>query len=142
MIKLFFFMIFLFTGPFSPRAAVSPVGDDQEFITKLDKVKNPFEDGIPKIIKPVVIIQKPVSHEVQIKQPFVMFKPIPVVQPVISLPALNLQGVIVSEDIHQAIIDDQVVPLHGTIKGVRVDSVTKQGVGLIYKGKKFFLKVD
>jgi hypothetical protein len=61
---------------------------------------------------------------------------------VIPFPELNLQGVIVGEDIHQAIINDRAVPLHGTIEGVRVDSVTKQGVELFFKGKKVFLKVD
>jgi len=140
MIKLFFLMIFFLMGPYSLKAADAPGGNDREFTAKLDNIKNPFEDGLPK---PVVIKMKPTVHYTQHKaRVIVRPKPKAAAPPVISLPALNLQGVIVGEDIHQAIINGQVVPLLGTIKGARVDSVTKQGVELFFKGKKFFLKVD
>ena len=152
MIKLFFLTIFFFVGSYSLKAQeVRPWRDlanpedwqtpvsDQEFKSELDNIKNPFEDGIPK---PVVVINKSTHHGKP--KPIDLHKPIskPVVPLRVSLPALNLQGVMVGEDMHQAIINDQVVPLHGTIKGARVDSVTKQGVELFFKGKKFFLKVD
>jgi len=138
MIKLSILMIFFFAGPYSLEAADVP-GGDQEFTAKLDNIKNPFEDGLPK---PIVIPKEPAHNNEPESVVSPKPKPEPVVPPVISLPALNVQGVIVGEDIHQAIINDQVVPLLGTINGARVDSVTKQGVGLFYKGKKFFLKVD
>ena len=169
MIKLFFLMIFFFTGPDSLKAGEVP-GGDQEFKNELNNIKNPFEDGIPK---PIVIINKPTSiyHEAPkaivlpmpkpISQPMpqpVVFKPVPqpVPQPVpryqpvawrpsepeIRLPTLKLQGVMVGEEMHQAIINDQVVPLFGTIEGARVEAVSKEGVELFFKGKKFFLKVD
>ena len=135
MIKLFLLMSFLLLGSFPLKADDAP-GGDQDFDSELNNVKSPFEDGIPK---PVILA--PVHHEepkpVIIHRP----KPAPIVV-VIKLPELKVQGVIVGEDIHQAIIDDQVVPLRGRIKGVTVISVTKQGVGLLYKGKKFFLNVD
>lgn len=140
MIKLFVLMIFFFIGNYSLKAADVPGGNDQEFTAKLDSIKNPFEDGLPK---PVVIMPKPAAYH---EEPKPVVLPISKSEPVanikVGLPDLKLQGVMVGEDIHQAIIDDQVVPLFGTIEGVRVDSVTKQGVGLSYKGKKFFLKVD
>jgi len=138
MIKLFFLIIFFFMGSYSLQAAQEPEGD-QEFQSELDNIKNPFEDGLPK---PVVIANEPAHHEGPKPVVFLQPKPGPVAPQVISFPELNLQGVIVGEGIHQAIINDQVVPLHGTIKGVRVDSVTKQGVELFFKGKKVFLKVD
>ena len=165
MIKLFFLMIFFFAGPYALKADEAP-GDDQEFTSELNNIKNPFEDGIPK---PIVIINKPtpVYHEAPkaivlpmpkpISQPMpqpVVFKPVP--QPVpryqpvawrpsepeIRLPTLKLQGVMVGEEMHQAIINDQVVPLFGTIEGARVEAVSKEGIELSFKGKKFFLKVD
>ena len=75
------------------------------------------------------------------KRMFVMPKIEPAALPV-TLPDLHLQGVIVGEDIHEAIINDQVVPLLGFIEGAQVDSVSKDGVELLFKGKKIFLKVD
>jgi hypothetical protein len=179
MIKLFFLMIFFFTGPYSLKADEVP-GGDQEFKNELNNIKNPFEDGLPK---PIVIINKstPIYHEAPkaivlppMPQPVVfkpmpqpvVFKPMPqpVVfkpmpqpisqmpryqpvawrppEPEIRLPTLKLQGVVVGEEMHQAIINDQVVPLLGTIEGARVEAVSKEGVELFFKGKKFFLKVD
>ena len=38
--------------------------------------------------------------------------------------------------------NDQVVALQAKIEGARLVGVTKQGVTLLFKGKKFFLKVD
>ena len=137
MIKLFFLMIFFLIGSY-PLKAQEALEGDQEFKSELDNIKNPFEDGIPK---PVVIINKPIYEKpkaIELNKP--IFKPVVPLR--VLLPALNLQGVMVGEDMHQAIINDQVVPLHGTIEGARVDSVTKQGVELFFKGKKFFLKVD
>lgn len=139
MIKLFVLMIFFFIGNYSLKAADAPGGNDQEFTAKLDSIKNPFEDGLPK---PVVIMPKPAAYHEEPKPVVLPMPKSPPMVEVVKLPDLKLQGVMVGEDIHQAIIDDQVVPLFGTIEGVRVDSVTKQGVGLSYKGKKFFLKVD
>ena len=169
MIKLFFLMIFFFTGPYSLKADEVP-GGDQEFKNELNNIRNPFEDGIPK---PIIIINKsmPIYHEapkaivlppmpkpmlqsVVLPMPKPMsYQPIPLMpkyqpvawrppEPEIRLPTLKLQGVMVGEEMHQAIINDQVVPLFGTIEGARVDSVSKEGVELFFKGKKFFLKVD
>jgi len=140
MIKLFFLMIFFLAGPYLLKASES-LGGDQEFKNELDNAKNPFEDGLPK---PMVMMNnpKPTYHE----EPKAIVLPMPesksVAEPEVKLPDLKLQGVMVGEDIHQAIINDQVVPLFGTMEGARVVSVTKQGVELLFKGKKFFLKVD
>ncbi len=138
-------MIFFLMGAYSLKADEVPAGNDQEFAAELDNIKNPFEDGFPKPKpkpEPVFIRHKPTHH----KPPKIIILPRrklePVVGPEVKLPDLKLQGVIVGEDVHQAIINDRVVPLLGTIEGARVDSVTKQGVELFFKGKKFFLKVD
>jgi hypothetical protein len=153
MIKLFFLMIFLFMGSYSLKAD-EVLGSDREFMNELDAVKNPFEDGLPKLV-PVVI--QPTKPEVQPAIPMPMPKPpepiapprpmfvMPEIKPAalpVTLPNLRLQGVIVGEDIHEAIINEQVVPLRGFIEGAQVDSVSKEGVGLLFKGKKVFLKVD
>lgn len=145
MIKLFFLMIFFLMSAYSLKADQVPGVNDQGFTAELDNIKNPFEDGFPKpspVPKPIFIRHKPTHY----KLPKLIILPKRKSQPVtgleVKLPDLKLQGVIVGEDIHQAIINDQVVPLLGTIEGARVDSVTKQGVELFFKGKKFFLKVD
>jgi len=130
---IFFLFAFLFQW-LVPLKAQTPQLSDDEFMSTLDSVKSPFEDGIPK---PVVIETKIVEPKVEKK--VIKAKPVPVK---IVLPDLKLQGVFVGDEMHQAIIDDTVVPLKGKIKGVELESVTKQGVGLLYKGKKFFLKVE
>jgi hypothetical protein len=137
MTKLLFLMIFFWAGTCPLKADEAP-GDDQEFMTELDNIKSPFEDGLPK---PVVVKTEPVHHE----EPKPAIISVPRIKPVplpVTLPGLDLEGVIVGEGIHQAIINDQVVPVGGTIKGVQVEAVTKKGVALFFKGKKFFLKVD
>ena len=146
MIKLFFLIIFFLAGPYSLKADEVP-GGDQEFKSELNNVKNPFEDGIPK---PVVMINKPtlIHHE---EPAVVLSLPKPMPEPEhpgpppgeeVELPVLKLQGVMVGDEMHQAIINDQVVPLFGTIDGAKVLEVRKDGVVLFFEGKKLFLKVD
>lgn len=118
--------------------------ENQDFIQQLDSIKNPFDNGIPK--PPPPIFKEPPVEKPKEPEPVVEVHPPIMPQPVppVVLPTLHVQGVIVGVgvEVYQAIIDGQVVPLHGTIKGAKVNAVTKQGVGFLYKGKKFFLKVD
>jgi hypothetical protein len=137
MIKLLFLMIFLLAGNYSLRAD-EVAGGDGEFMSDLDNAKNPFEDGLPK---PIPIVAKPVDHPEE-QKPAPVPKPVRLPHPPVKLPDLRLQGVIVGDDMHEAIINNQIVPLEGAIKGARLESVSKEGVELLYKGKKFFLKVD
>jgi hypothetical protein len=142
MIKLLFLIVFFLMGPYQLKADEVPRGE-QEFAEGLNIIKDPFEDGIPKPVSPVV--QEPVIiHHQGPERPIMITPPKPkaAIAPVVTLPTLNLQGVIVGEDVYEAIIDDKVVPLSGTIDGAKVCSVSKKGVGLLYKGKKFFLKVE
>ena len=140
MIKLLFLMLFILLGSYSPRADEVP-GNDGDFINKLDNIKNPFDDGIPK---PVIVSPPPVivHHEEHIKPKIISPKPVFIPEPVITLPEINVQGVVVGDDMHQAIINDRIVPLQGYIKGAQLISVNKEGVEFLYKGKKFFLKID
>lgn len=138
-------MICLLMGSYSLKAD-EEMGDDQEFMKSLDAVKNPFEDGLPKPVPvvpqaPKVIFPTPVATPTYVAPKFEMPKVVPVIAPVV-LPTLHLDGVIVGDDIKQAIINDQVVPLMGTIEDAQVISVEKEGVELSFKGKKFFLKVE
>src|ERR1035441_5843774 len=99
--KLILLMIFFLMYPYSLRAE-KPFGADQDFMKDLDNVKSPFEDGLPKPV-PVVIPAEPKPAE---------FKPkaIPQGYPaLVTIPALHLKGVVVGEDIHEAIINDRVV---------------------------------
>lgn len=141
MIKLFFLLIFLLAGPYALRAD-EPHGSAQDFLKELNAIKNPFEDGIPKpvVVVPPPVYVKPLPVVVPKPKPKPKPKPVPVVH--VVLPVLALQGVIVGGDVQQAIINDQVVPLSGAIKGAKLISVTKEGVEMVFKGKKFFLKVD
>ena len=141
MIKLILLAIFLLMGSYSLRAD-EVAGEGQDYLNGLDNIKNPFEDGIPK---PVVVVQKPIEPPVEPPKPVPVIpkpKPKPAPQPVIVPPSLSVQGVIVGEDIHQAIINGQVMSLGASIDGARVISVTKKGVVVLFKGKKFFFKVE
>jgi hypothetical protein len=143
--KIVFLIFFLLLGP-SLLKASDNLGTDEEFVKNLDSIKNPFEDGMPKPV-PVVVVPPKIEA-----QPIVLPKPrprhrheLPKIQPVevpVVIPQLNLQGVIVNEDIHEAIINDEVVPLKGFINGAQVNSVNKDGVELSFQGKKIFLKVE
>ncbi len=121
----------------------APPAEDQEFLSQLDGLKDPFDNGIPP--PPPVVVPPPPPPVVQ-PPPLPMAMPHiklpPVVRPRIVPPVLNLQGVIVGEGIQRAIIDDKVVAVHQRINGVTIASVTTKGVGYVYKGKKFFLKID
>lgn len=140
--NLFFLMILFFAGIVFIKADEMSDGD---FLSLLDKVKNPFIADFPK---PVVTSESPVKPPVA-PVPKIVVPPVPktvksvVLPEKVVLPAdLKLEGVIAGEDIHQAIISGQVVGLQGTIEGARVVSITKDGVELLFKGKKFFLKAD
>ena len=139
MMKLFFLMVFFFAGPYLLKADEGP-GGDREFMQKLASIKDPFETGFPK----PVVVPKPIDVPREVFKPIKVEPPKPkvVVAPVITIPTLNLQGVIVGEGINEAIIDDQIVPLQGSVEGAKIIAVSKKGVGLLYKGQKFFLKVD
>lgn len=141
MMKYCIILVIFLLGSCPLRADESP-GGDQDFINQLDSIKNPFEDGLPK---PVVVHPKPVFIRPQVPLNSPQPKPAPLPKPVevpVALPELKLQGVMVGQDIHEAIINDQIVPLNGYINDARLESVNKDGVQLIYKGKKFFLKVE
>jgi hypothetical protein len=135
MIKLFLLMVYLFIGSYALHADETP-GSDQDFMKQLDAVKDPFEDGLPK---PVAVVVVPPPPRVVLPP---VVAPVKLPPPVIELPELKLQGVIVGDGIYQAIINDTVVPLQGSIARAQVIDVNKKGVELLFKGKKFFLKVD
>ena len=136
MIKILLLISFIFIWNI-PLQADEEIGIDQEFAQELDNIRNPFNDGFPP--KPV-IVPKPV-YQPEVPKPIQITIPKPPPE-VVTLPALNLQGVIIGGDIDEAIINDQVVPLQGVIEDAVVDNVSKKGVVMIYKGKKFFLKVE
>lgn len=144
MIKISF-LIFMFCLGNIPLMADQIPSADADFMEKLTVIKDPFEDGIPK---PVIVMPKPVYQiqeapkPVYVEPPKPKPKPVIVPQPIVILPTLNLQGVMVGGDMNEAIINDQIVPLQGSILGAKVISVSKKGVILLYKGKKFLLKVD
>lgn len=138
MIKLFFLAaIILVVCPVAK--ADQPSLDDRQFLEGINTVKNPFDDGLPK----PVIVEAPVKPK---PKPIVIvpkLKPKPEAPPPdITLPSLTLQGVVVGGDVQNAIINNQVVILGTFIEGAQVESINKQGVELLFRGKKFFLKVD
>ena len=144
MIKLLLSILLVFSGAASIWAAPSDSNGDQDFINKLQNVKSLFEDGYPKeVVKPIPkVVNVPVvrSFPKPITMPVIRPRKIQEVQ--VVLPNLQLQGVVVGEELHKAIINDEVVPLQGTIQGARLESVTKDGVGMFFQGKRFFLKVE
>ena len=140
--KLFFLSILFFAGIAFIKADEMSDGD---FLSLLDKVKDPFMVDFPKAVvtfqPPVKRPQAPPPKRVVPPAPKTV-KPVVVPQEVVLPADLKLEGVVAGEDIHQAIINDQVVDLQGTIEGAQVVSITKDGVELLFKGKKFFLKAD
>jgi len=137
--NIFFLIILFFAGSIFIKADEVSDGD---FLSLLDKVKNPFMVDLPKpVVMPEPVVKRPEAPRKEIPKPTPV-KPV-VLPPEVVLPAdLQLEGVVAGEDMHQAIINGQVVGLQGTIEGARVVSITKNGVELLFKGKKFFLKTD
>ena len=140
--NVFLFIILFFIGIAFIKADEMSDGD---FLSLLDKVKDPFMVDLPKapvtLEPPVKRPQEPPVKIVVLPPPKTV-KPVVVPQEVVLPGDLKLEGVIVGEDIRQAIISGQAVDLQGTIEGARVVSITKDGVELLFKGKKFFLKAD
>jgi hypothetical protein len=140
MIKFLFLIIFLIFNSAVIKADSSLNGNDEEFISELNIIKDPFENGMPK---EVVVQPKPTPPLIITKQtiqlPKLISKPVAII---VLLPQLDVQGVMVGDGLQEAIINDQEVPLHGSIKGAKIIAVTKNGVELLYKKKKFFLKVE
>lgn len=125
-------------GPYTYTLKASEdQGADQGFTKDLDNIKNPFENGIPKPAPVYVPPPAPVLPAPVLVKPVV--RPI---APPVKLPVLHLQGVIVGDGVQEAIINDKVVSISESISGARVIWVGKGEAGLLYKGKKFFLKVD
>lgn len=138
--NIFFLIILFFIGAAFIKA---DEGSDGDFLSLLAKVKNPFMTDFPQpkaIVTPESL--RPQAPLKETPKPPVKVKRV-VLPPKVVLPAdLKLQGVIAGEDMHQAIINGQVLDLQGTIEGAQVVSITKDGVELLFKGKKFFLKAD
>jgi len=135
MIRLFFLIIyFLFNNAYALQAE-NPQAKLQIFVDKLDGIKDPFQDGIPK---PAIVVPPPV-YQPPPPRPKPVPKPLP---PPVMLPELNVQGVMVGGDMHSAIINDKIVDLNGNIEGAKVIFIGQNGIRLLYKGKIFFLKVE
>jgi hypothetical protein len=139
MMKLFFLTIcFLVSHPI--QAQEQPGDSDEAFMKVLEDVKNPFEDGLPKpkVIKKFVPPPPPLPKPKVVPKPILKLLP----SPPVTLPALSLQGVIVGEEMHEAVINGQIVSLNEEIQGAKVIGIGKKGVTLLYKEKIFFLKID
>ncbi len=142
--KSLFLLIFLFlAGAVFIKADETHVSDEgfMQAVTRVrDPFKDPFAANLSKPMEAPKPLVKPPEPAPRISAP--VEPPAAMPQEVVSLPNLKLEGVMVGEEMHQAIINGQVVGLQGTIDGARVVSMTKDGVELLFKGKKFFLKTN
>ncbi|MDE1920742.1 MAG: hypothetical protein KGJ09_04955 [Candidatus Omnitrophica bacterium] len=147
MIRLFFLVIFLLAGSCPLKADETSGNDDQGFVQLLDETKNPFEDGLPK----PVAVQQPVPPAPKPLPPPPLPKPVllPSVPKRVEPPApvvlpddIKVQGVMVGGGMHEAIIMDKIVGLGEVIEGAKVVAITKGGVTLEYKDRKFSLGID
>lgn len=159
--------LLFFLGVTSWIRAAETDKSDHEFVELLDKIKSPFDSGLAKPQVP----ESPPSPNgdagpgggqpglgtLQQRQMAGMFpgtgpnggqaQPKPAVdtpppEPIVLPVGITLQGVLVGEDMHQAIINDQIVPVNGSVMGARLEEVNKEGVVMEYKGKKFLLKIE
>jgi hypothetical protein len=139
MIRLIFLVIGLLMGVFTVWADNAPE-DDQGFISLLDETKNPFVDGLPKPVHVAPVV----THVYTPPKPRPAPPPLPPPPPPpVRLPSgINVQGVMVGPNMHEAIINGQAVDLGGYVKGAAVIEITQHGVTFKYKGKKFLLPVD
>jgi hypothetical protein len=133
--KILFLLIVMFFVGIGLIKADDPA--DGDFLSLLEQVKNPFKADFPKPPENISVpVEKPKPKYIKPVKPVVKH------EEKVVLPELTLNGVVLGEDIHQAIIDDQLVALQETIKGAQVVDVSKEGVALLYKGKRFFLKIE
>jgi hypothetical protein len=130
--NLIILMVLFFMGVIPLRADQTD-SDDKEF-SSLDNVNNPFN------VQPSKPVEAPVVVPVKAPEPVVAPQPVKVEEPL--APVLKLEGVVVGEEIRQAIINGQVVSVDDTIEGAKVVSVTIDGVGLVFNDKKMFLRVN
>lgn len=91
-----------------------------------DDLRDPFED---------YITEKPLAQAVQKQEEILVQKEEPVV-----LPALAVQGIIWGGNKPCAIINNKVIEQgRETAEGVKITNISRQGIELRYKGKKFNL---
>lgn len=113
---------------------------DKDFMLALLKVKNPFVVDLPK----TAVIQRP-QAVVSLPKPDLVVKPTTMSarqKPEVKFPDLKLQGIIMGGDIHQAIINDRIIGQQEKIQGALVTGITQDGVELLFKGEKRFLKTE
>jgi len=116
--------------------------EDPAVVDFLMNPKNPFMSQIPQEI----VVQKPVEKKVvPVKSVTPIKKPLskPKIE-VIDKKSLNLKlnGMVWGGPKPQAIINDRIVSEGDIIESKKIESITKMGVRIRYKGRVFFLTID
>lgn len=96
-------------------------------------LKNPFEPALPQ--KSVEMVP------VELKKPGAPAA-LPPLEPAITAPALSISGVVWNTDQPQAIINNTIVAVGGTIDGATVLKIERTGVEIFYQGKYFTIPYE
>ncbi len=150
--KIFLFISWiLFINPHIIEGAVFEFNVDASFFDS-PEMRNPFLSQLPKKEEPkpkvpVVVdrpskpadLAQPITIPVQpiIEQPRIEQRFLPPPPQEISLPALNITGLIWDTDRPQAIVNDTIVDVGDTILGVRIIAIKKAGIDVLFNEKSF-----
>lgn len=133
------------TMPTPVEAQEVPVVEDV-FDKIINEIKDPFLSQLPKKAEPVP------SQPLPLKQVPIIIKPVqkvapppplPVVDVVITAPKIVVSGLVWGREIkdQQAIVEDSIVGVGGSIKGAKVVSISRSGLKVLYQGKYFTYNV-
>ena len=125
---------FLFFGlPFAAAA-------EEDLLPDFSNWRDPFLPLLPKVIikTPVALTRQSTDNKKEAAVP-VLAGPVVVTK---KPPALRVQGIIWATGLPQAIVNNTVVSAGDEVSGIKVDSIRKDGVVVLFEGEKIHVRME
>lgn len=139
------FMVFLFCG----MCPIIHSQEGEDIVQDLDGIKDPFLSQLPEpvvipkqpVVAPVEFVPKNVIEKVPVDVPII----VPNIPEVVKKPNMDsfvLKGLVWNSDTPQVIINDKVMDVGDEINGMRIVTITRDGVEFSSNGVTTFLKMS
>ena len=138
-------IFFLFCG----MCPIAQSQESEDIVGDLEGIKDPFMSQLPEPVvvpkQPVVVPVEVVPHKVVEKPPVDMSIKVPKIPEVVKKPNMDsivLKGVVWNSDTPQVIINDKVMSVGDEINGMRIVTISRDGVEFSSNGVTTFLKMS